>query len=44
MDSIFTELEKDENVRVVVLLSEGKVFTAGLDLKDFGSLFAYDLG
>jgi enoyl-CoA hydratase/carnithine racemase len=31
--TIFAELNKKDNLRVVILLAEGKVFTAGLDLK-----------
>jgi enoyl-CoA hydratase/carnithine racemase len=30
---IFSEFNKKENLRVVIILAEGKVFTAGLDLK-----------
>ncbi len=43
ISTIFSEFNKKENLRVVILLAEGKVFTAGLDLKQFGSLFAGDL-
>ena len=31
--AIFNSLNSKENLRVVVLVAEGKVFTAGLDLK-----------
>ncbi len=33
ISTIFCQLNKKENLRVVILLAEGKVFTAGLDLK-----------
>ncbi len=33
LDEIFRSLNADEQVRVVLLVGEGKVFTAGLDLK-----------
>jgi enoyl-CoA hydratase/carnithine racemase len=33
ISTIFSEFNKKENLRVVILLAEGKVFTAGLDLK-----------
>ena len=36
-----------ENARVVILVAEGRVFTSGLDLKEYGELFnfsALDMG
>eukprot|EP01125_Pyxidicula_operculata_P015555 TRINITY_DN5293_c0_g1_i1.p1 TRINITY_DN5293_c0_g1~~TRINITY_DN5293_c0_g1_i1.p1 ORF type:complete len:274 (+),score=45.02 TRINITY_DN5293_c0_g1_i1:28-849(+) len=36
--SIMTELEKSDDVRVVLIWSEGKMFTAGLDLKEFAAI------
>ena len=42
IDKVFTELDAKEDLRVAVLLSEGKVFTAGLDLKEAGNIFSFD--
>lgn len=30
-------------MRAVIFVGEGKAFTAGLDLKEFGGLFSFDL-
>ena len=38
----FQELEKDENVRVIVLTGEGKAFVAGADIKEMVSLTAQE--
>ncbi|KAG5899783.1 hypothetical protein JTB14_006118 [Gonioctena quinquepunctata] len=35
LKTCFKELSEDENCRVIVLSAEGKLFTAGIDLKDF---------
>lgn len=36
----FVKINTMENVRVVVLQAEGRLFSAGLDLKEMGSLFS----
>lgn len=33
LHSIFSQLDQDPNVRVVIMWSEGKLFSSGLDLK-----------
>ena len=38
----FQELEKDENVRVIILTGEGKAFVAGADIKEMVSLTAQE--
>ena len=36
MVAVFTEIEEDPTARVVVFSAQGKHFTSGLDLNDFG--------
>lgn len=36
----FVRINTMENVRAVVLQAEGRLFSAGLDLKEMGSLFS----
>lgn len=36
----FAKINTLENVRAVILQAEGRLFTAGLDLKEMGSLFS----
>jgi len=38
----FQSLEKDENVRVIILTGEGKAFVAGADIKEMVSLTAHE--
>ena len=38
----FRQIKKSENVRAVILNAEGKVFTAGLDLKEAASILTLD--
>jgi len=38
----FQEVEKDPNVNCALLWAEGRMFTAGLDLKEAASLFTND--
>jgi enoyl-CoA hydratase len=38
--SVFEDLDRNEEVRVAVITSTGPHFTAGLDLKSFGSIMA----
>ena len=40
--SFFTAINKDPEVRVVILTGNGKCFTAGLDLKEFASVFDFE--
>lgn len=40
--TVFQEVEKDPNVNCAVLWAEGRMFTAGLDLKEAASLFTND--
>ncbi len=40
----FNELDKDPDVRVIVIKAEGKSFTAGLDLTEAGALLAGGTG
>lgn len=42
IEQVFKEIEANETVRAVILAADGKVFTAGLDLKELGGMFAYD--
>lgn len=39
----FEELDKDVNVRSIILWAEGKLFTAGLDLKSSAEMFGSHL-
>ena len=43
LQKIFTLLSEHETVRVVILVADGKMFSSGLDLREFASLFAFDL-
>lgn len=43
LKQIFSSLNSNENVRVIIFLAEGKIFTSGLDLREFASLFSFDL-
>jgi len=38
MKSIFEELAKDDNLKVVLLTADGKNFSAGMDLSSFGEI------
>eukprot|EP01119_Soliformovum_irregulare_P025359 TRINITY_DN9366_c0_g1_i1.p1 TRINITY_DN9366_c0_g1~~TRINITY_DN9366_c0_g1_i1.p1 ORF type:complete len:277 (-),score=53.88 TRINITY_DN9366_c0_g1_i1:178-915(-) len=38
----FDQIINDSDIRVIIIRSEGKLFTAGLDLKSAGGLFASD--
>jgi enoyl-CoA hydratase len=40
MVDVFTEIDETEGARVVVLCAEGRHFTAGLDLTEFGQIVA----
>ena len=40
--AFFTYINQDPDVRVIVLTANGKHFTVGLDLKEFGSKFGAD--
>ena len=42
LEQIFTEINDKPNARVAILVGEGKIFTAGLDLKEFGSMFSFN--
>ena len=42
LGTIFNEISKKENARVAIMVGEGRVFTAGLDLKEYGSMFNFD--
>ena len=42
--SFFTAMNKDPEVRVVILTGNGKAFTAGLDLKEFATKFDFSAG
>ena len=42
LERVFEAIEAHDTVRVVIFSAEGKVFTAGLDLKEFSTLFAFD--
>jgi enoyl-CoA hydratase/carnithine racemase len=37
---VFDELDNDGNVRAIILWAEGKIFTAGLDLKSSAEIFS----
>ena len=42
LDQAFKDLESDEDVRVVILKGAGKVFCAGIDVKDFSGKSAFE--
>jgi enoyl-CoA hydratase/carnithine racemase len=42
LDQAFKDLESNENVRVVILKGAGKVFCAGIDVKDFSGKSAFE--
>jgi enoyl-CoA hydratase/carnithine racemase len=40
----FKQIDQSKNVRVVILQAEGKLFTAGLDLKEAANLGIFNTG
>ena len=42
LKEVFDAINKHEEVRVAILMSSARLFTAGLDLKEFSTLFAFD--
>ena len=44
IEAVFEKINSNPTARVAVLQADGRLFLAGLDLKEFGPQFSFDIG